>query len=288
MIRYKNFFQLIVCCFTALYVGGVQADTPHIAVSIHPLQLLAADLLDENVVIEQIMNTSDDPHHHNLTVSQLKKLDKADVIFWMGPELEVSLSKVLQGKARALALLPILVETELSKNSLTNGYFDEDLHLWMDPQYGLAIAIQITNELTRQWPQQSSVWQERLESFQQRTEITDNTISEYLLTSSATSFIASHNAFSHFAGRYGLTALGSLHDHAGVKVGPRTLTELLNQQHVDCVIAEPEYRDDARKMAARLGVTVIEIDPLGRNQAAASNAYQQFLLNVAEGFKACK
>ena len=288
MIRYRKLLNLIAGLFAALSISAVQAETPHIAVSIHPLQLIAFDLLGESVVVEQIMTTSDDPHHHNLTFAQLKKLEQVDVIFWMGPKLEVSLSKVMQANVHAQALLPILMEKELSNNDRVNGRFTDDLHLWMDPEYGIAIATQIVKELSHRWPQQSRLWQEKLESFQQRIRKTDNAISEHLLTFGKARFIASHNAFSHFAAYYGLVALGSMHDHAGVKVGPRTLTELLHQQQVDCVIAEPEYRADARKMSARLGVTLVEIDPLGRNQEAVSNAYQQFLLGVAEGFKRCK
>lgn len=95
--------------FLALVHGHAPAaETPRVVVSIKPLHAIIAGVMEGVAVPELLLAGGESPHSYALRPSQARLLAKADVIFWVGPELEGFLVKPLQslgGKGRVVALL---------------------------------------------------------------------------------------------------------------------------------------------------------------------------------------
>jgi len=74
--------------------------------SITPLQLIAAEVLDGIAKPEVLIPPGASPHAYSLRPSDTRKIHDADLVVWVGPELEQFLTKpISQSNATKLMLL---------------------------------------------------------------------------------------------------------------------------------------------------------------------------------------
>jgi zinc transport system substrate-binding protein len=76
------------------------ADTPRVAVDIAPVHSLVARVMDGVDTPALIIAAGASPHEYSLRPSEAAALQKADVIFWIGPELTPWLDKALSTLAQ--------------------------------------------------------------------------------------------------------------------------------------------------------------------------------------------
>lgn len=90
---------------TALYALPAQAT--QVATSIKPLELLVRAVADDSVQVTTLVPPGASPHTYTMRPSQRRALQDADLIFWVGPEMESFLIRLLAGEEfhdRAVAL----------------------------------------------------------------------------------------------------------------------------------------------------------------------------------------
>lgn len=78
--------------------------------SIKPLQLVAHELLGELAEVDVLIPAGASPHHYHLKPSDRVKLAKADLVVWVGPDMETFLSKPLQREGSKVLTLMQEVE----------------------------------------------------------------------------------------------------------------------------------------------------------------------------------
>ena len=66
--------------------------------SIKPLQLIAAAVQDGAGTPEVLLPPGASPHHYALRPSDIRRVREADLLYWIGPDLEVFLPRVLKGR----------------------------------------------------------------------------------------------------------------------------------------------------------------------------------------------
>ncbi|SFQ40358.1 zinc transport system substrate-binding protein [Geopseudomonas sagittaria] len=66
--------------------------------SIKPLQLIAAAVQDGAGTPEVLLPPGASPHHYALRPSDIRRVREADLLYWIGPDLEVFLPRVLEGR----------------------------------------------------------------------------------------------------------------------------------------------------------------------------------------------
>jgi len=66
--------------------------------SIKPLQLIAAAVQDGAGTPEVLLPPGASPHHYALRPSDIRRVREADLLYWIGPDLEVFLPRVLDGR----------------------------------------------------------------------------------------------------------------------------------------------------------------------------------------------
>lgn len=93
---------------TALSLSApAHAETPDVVVSIKPVHSLVAAVMEGIGSPKLIVDGAASPHSYALRPSQARELQKADVVFWVGHELEAFLEKPLEslgGNARVVEL----------------------------------------------------------------------------------------------------------------------------------------------------------------------------------------
>ena len=66
--------------------------------SIKPLQLIAAAVQDGTGTPEVLLPPGASPHHYALRPSDIRRLGEAELFYWIGPDLESFLPRVLEGR----------------------------------------------------------------------------------------------------------------------------------------------------------------------------------------------
>ncbi len=85
------FFLLIAPTLSSL--NATASDAPEVLVTIKPLQLIAQAITKDVSNAEVLLPPGASPHNHSMKPSDARKISSADVIFWIGPDMESFLTK---------------------------------------------------------------------------------------------------------------------------------------------------------------------------------------------------
>ena len=166
-----------------------------------------------------------------------------------------------------------------------------DMHVWLDPINGQAMARTIAGTLAEADPANAAVYEANAGALLHRLDRLTEEIAAQVAPARGVPFIVFHDGYRHFEDRFGLTAAGSVVVHPGRAPGARRIAELRDKIHalgVTCVFAEPQFDQ-------RLVRTVIEgstvragtVDPLGAAIEDGPALYATLLRTMAAAFKAC-
>jgi len=107
--RFRRVFQFALLS-AALALASPARAAPEVVVSILPLHSLTANLMRGVGAPHLLMPAGQSPHAAQLKPSQVRQLEGADLIVWIGPSFEQSLAKIIarpreNGGARMVTLL---------------------------------------------------------------------------------------------------------------------------------------------------------------------------------------
>ena len=94
MPKLTSLTRVLPLAASVLFAGSVNAT--QVVTSIKPLQLIASAIGDGVTEPELLLPENASPHSFTLRPSDMQRLTEAELIFWVGPDLEQSLSRPLQ------------------------------------------------------------------------------------------------------------------------------------------------------------------------------------------------
>jgi zinc transport system substrate-binding protein len=100
-ITYKILLSL---CVLMVFSGFARAESSAgqtLVASIRPLAFILNELALPTDKVIQLVSNNNSAHHYQLKVSDRRLLESADLVVWVGPELEIFLEKPLQQVSRA-------------------------------------------------------------------------------------------------------------------------------------------------------------------------------------------
>src|SRR5680860_1880111 len=153
----KTAISLALSASALLYGSSALAET-HILAAIKPLELLVRAVATEDMHSSTLVPAGSSPHNYSMTPSKRRALEDADVIFWVGPEMETCLSRLLTGSEfgeRSVALMEPdddhssndKSHEEQSREHEHDHGDGEDPHIWVDPQMAVTMAESIRDTL---------------------------------------------------------------------------------------------------------------------------------------------
>jgi zinc transport system substrate-binding protein len=116
--RLFSVFVAFIASF--LLIGSAQAEVK-VLTSIKPLQLIAAAVQDGVAIPEVLLPPGASPHNYALRPSDVRKVQSVDLLYWIGPDMEGFLPRVLNGRT-----LPSVAVQDLPGMKLRR--FAEDSH----------------------------------------------------------------------------------------------------------------------------------------------------------------
>lgn len=296
---------------------------PRVLTSIKPLQLIAAAVQDGVGTPDVLLPAGASPHHYTLRPSDLRQVKEADLVYWIGPDLEGFLPSVLEGrKGKSVAVqdmqglhlrhfgeehrhdeepLEDQSEGHDEKEHATELQVDNhdqlhrpgalDAHLWLRPENARLIAKHMASDLALIDPGNAARYQANLDAFEQRLKTLDIKLKARLKPLEGKPFFVFHQAFDYFEEAYGLQHTGVFAINAEVPPGARhvaEMRELLKAAGPTCVFSEPPMRPRlAQTLSDGLPVHFAELDALGFGLKPLSNNYEQLLLNLSDGLAGC-
>ena len=90
----KSFLVPLMASVAIAAAASGATAAPDVVVSIKPVHSLVAAIMQGVGEPQLIVDGAASPHTYNLRPSNARKLEKADVVFWVGPGLEAFLEKL--------------------------------------------------------------------------------------------------------------------------------------------------------------------------------------------------
>jgi zinc transport system substrate-binding protein len=300
--RLFSVFVAFVASF--LLIGSAQAEVK-VLTSIKPLQLIAAAVQDGVAIPEVLLPPGASPHNYALRPSDVRKVQSVDLLYWIGPDMEGFLPRVLNGRTLpsvAVQDLPGMKLRRFAEDSHSHAEeADEhdhdhrpgtlDAHLWLSPVNARVIADKMAADLSTADPANAERYQSNAKAFDERLDALDQRLKKRLASVEGKPYFVFHEAFDYFEEAYGLKHAGVFSVATEVQPGAQHVAAMrkrLQEVGKTCVFSEPPLRPRlAETLVAGLPVKLAELDALGGYTPATAQGYEQVLEKLGNDLAAC-
>jgi len=296
-----------------------------VVASIKPIHSLAIYLMDGIAKPDLIVDGYASPHGFAMKPSHAKMLQNADLIFWVGEDLESFLEKPLSSiakKAEKIELMKIkgLQVLKFRERNIfddhddhghddhddhgkkdddhdEHGHDDHDVHahgefdphIWLDPINAKVILNEMVEHLIENDPKNEAKYKSNLAKALK--EIDKLIIDVMTDLSSSVSSIVFHDAYQYFEKRFNVNILGAFTVNTDVMPGAEQLAEIreiIEHDKVACVFSEPQFNPDIIKAVAKdMNIKTGVIDPLGATLDPGKDLYFNLIRNMSASFEGC-
>lgn len=288
----------------ALLPATVMAE-PKVVVSLKPLELLVKAVATEDTWVTTLVGPGSNPHNYSMRPSQRRALGEADAVFWIGPEMETFLTRLLGGdefRARSHAFLPGEADVDHSEEGHHHGHdhdhhhhdsgdTENDPHIWLDPVRSLEMAREMHAVLKTLPGADATALDANLERFEQALKATEKKIHKQLEPARQLSLFTYHNAFTHFAEHYDLPLAGVLTTNPELSPGAKHIAKVQNQLGSatrPCLMTErPFNKDSWDPIIGDVAVSFTDWDPLATDIATTADGYTAFQQSLADSVLGC-
>lgn len=300
----RLFSVFVAFVASTLLIGSAQAEVK-VLTSIKPLQLIAAAVQDGVAVPEVLLPPGASPHNYALRPSDVRKVQSVDLLYWIGPDMEGFLPRVLNGRTLpsvAVQDLPGLKLRHFAEDNHSHAEEPDDhdhdhrpgsldAHLWLSPLNARVIADKMAADLSAADPANAERYQRNAKAFDERLDALDQRLKKRLASVEGKPYFVFHEAFDYFEDAYGLKHAGVFAVAAEVQPGAQHVAAMrkrLQEVGKTCVFSEPPLRPRlAETLVAGLPVKLAELDALGGYTPATAQGYEQVLEKLGNDLAGC-
>lgn len=174
-------------------------------------------------------------HDYSLSTTQMKLLERAELVLASGAGLESFQQELLERCAHVVSCADgvALIECEDSHDHDHDHGHDHDHaadpHIWLAPKNAMMMARNICAALEEAYPAQRSLLRENLSRLLQQLEDLQQYGEQALGSLSCRELITFHDGFSYLAQAFDLTILAAVEEESGSEASARELIELIGQ-----------------------------------------------------------
>ena len=265
--------------------AGTSSDTmesarPLVVTTTKPLAIIAKAALGKHAKIEFLQSAKQSAHDIVLSVGALEKMHRAELVIFIGDQMEPGIAKVINGlpEGKAIKVLGLDLDFVESKINQRENHHSLDPHVWLNPHNANIIARAIQGAFG--FSQQDII-----------TEMQILAIEENLASVVELSYISHHDMLGHFIKAFKVSKGRSLREANGARKGAKSqyvLRKFAKENDVKCVFVEPQYGDkDAFVIASSLELPLRTLDAQGVKQQLSETGYAEFMQTFTAQFKAC-
>lgn len=284
---------LSLCLFSFSSLLSAETDKPNIVVSITPLALLAKSVVGDKAEVTVLLPKKSSPHHYSLKASDRQQVLNADVVLWVGKDLETFLAKLIAQRSQGVITAMELSGMHWPEEGHSDHHHHDghDPHLWMNPLNNQPVIDALVAQLEQLDPKHTAYYRANADKAKQALSEIDGYVKEKLAPYKAIPFIVAHPAYGHFVERYQLTQLDYVSITPERRSGAKHLLQLRRLKQVKCLFADYAAPSKAiEQLGEDLSAPVHTLDPLGGGLPAAPSALEgvtQLIAQLADDFHSC-
>ena len=215
---------------------------------------LARNVGGDLVAVTALVPPGADVHSFQSTPADSVAVSRAALVISNGGGLDEFLDPVVRGSISEDAVLVVAAEQLLNSDSISDSEKD-DPHFWQNPVFTVKYIEAIRDGLIAADPENAAGYQANFASYKEKLTKLDFDIASTLNTveSARRHLITFHDAFGHFARRYGWEVTAFVASDAS-QVSPGPVVEVLEQlreQGIPAVFAGPQFSSGLLENASR-------------------------------------
>ncbi|MFU2317515.1 zinc ABC transporter substrate-binding protein ZnuA [Rahnella sp. PCH160] len=304
MIQKKSVKRMLLAA-AILSSGAVFSAQAAVLASVRPLGFIAAAIADGVMPTEVLLPDGASPHDFALRPSDIQRMRAADLVVWVGPEMEAFMTKSVaqlppnrQVQIAALpAVKPMLIkgsdddEHDHDHDDGDHHHGEYNMHVWLSPEIARETAIAIHDKLVGLMPQKKQQLDANLLHFEDGLTKADKNLGNILQPVQGKGYFVFHDAYGYFEKHFGLSPLGHFTINPEIQPGAQRLhlirTQLVEQK-ATCVFAEPQFRPAVITAVAQgTKVRMGTLDPLGSGIVLGADSYVNFLSQLTNQYLSC-
>lgn len=297
------------------FAGAANAE---ILASIRPLGFIASSIADGVTQTQILVPPGASPHDYNLKLSDIQKVKSADLVLWIGEDVDSFLTKSvsqLEGKnvltiSELNELAPLLSKAAHHHHDESehhhhhehgidaHGHHHEEQndleinwHVWYSPEISRIVAQKVADKLTVQFPNKQERIARNLAEFNRTLSLQSDKIKAQLAPFNDKGFFVFHDAYGYFNDAYGLNQTGYFTINPLVAPGAKTLAHIkeeITEHRVRCLFTEPQFTPKVvESLSKNADVNVGRLDPMGEAVELGPNSYANFLQFTADSYAEC-
>ncbi|MTI12074.1 zinc ABC transporter substrate-binding protein ZnuA [Sansalvadorimonas verongulae] len=293
------------------------AAEPKVVVSIKPLELIASAITDGVTTPELLLQPGTSPHNYSLKPSDIQKLASANVVFWIGEDLEGFLEAPLQHYASDAKSIELMHAPDMKIQRFSSAKADDhedhdhashaahiesdhgghhhhgiyDPHVWLSPDNAIAMAAAMTQTLSEIDKDNADVYKANYSHFAEIVKKADATNKNLLSDLHDKGFFVFHDGWGYFTHHYDLKVLDVFTLSPEQQPGARHMLQLRNKLKdagQTCVFREPQFHPAyLATMVDKLPVKVDVIDPLASEVLVQPRSYPEYLTQLSTTIQGC-
>lgn len=261
----KSFLML----FIALNLGfafSSSSTKPIVSVSIPPQEYFVKQIAGDTLQINIIIPAGTDEHNLDFQPATMQKLEKSDIYFTIGLEIERGFADKFKSNFKKLQIIDTGagLRTLFAIHEHHADSDKKDPHIWLDPILVKSQAEIIAQTLIATYPHNKALYEKNLATFKAELDVIHEQIVTLLADKKGKKFIVYHPSWGYFATRYDLVQIPV--EFEGKEPKPRDLQKLVDQakkEQITTIFVQKGFpQNTAKSLAKELNANIVEIDHL--------------------------
>ena len=318
--RRRGIRALALCLCLATAFGlftDARAEAPNVLVTLKPLHSLMVAIMEGAAYPKLLIRGGHSPHGYMLRPSDVKDLGDAQLVVWVGANIETALSRRLADlpestfivsplefpgmtilKRRTIAVWDNPKEKHSAKSHDEHREIDPadykswvDPHIWLDPKNARAFTNTMVGILSGIDRENAALYARNGKKLNYRLIALDREIKKELEPVQGIPFLVFHDGYRYFEHHFGLKPAGVVAIHPEDLPTPRHLAHIktvIDEAGVQCVFGEPQFKSQiVHGFLAETGATLGLLDPLGANLEPGADLYFGVMRGISGSLADC-
>ena len=287
-----------VCLWVLAPAPASAASKLRVVATTEDLAALAREVGGDRVQVEAIARGYQDPHFVDPKPSFILKLSRADLLIFVGLQLEIGWLPPLITQSRnrrvqvgAPGYLDVSqynqildIPTGVITRAMGDVHPLGNPHYWLDPENGRRSARAIQARLAQLRPEDAAYFQQRFEDFSRRLAEAEKRWDQQMAPYRGTQVVSYHRSWPNFVKRFGLVVVGYVEPKPGIPPTPRHTLRLINQMRRDnikLILVEPYFDLKTPESIARAtGAEVLVLLPSVGGEREVTDYFKLFDYNI--------
>ncbi len=305
MIKFRFLFSLLIMSVVLILSNRIALSHElRVVTSIKPVHSLVASVMAGVGKPYLLVKGASSPHNFALRPTDARSLSQAEVVFWVGKEIEIFLPRPLKTLAASalvvelsqtpgLQLLPARQEGVGQSRRKTSPLIPAaiDPHFWLDPDNAKLMVDEIVRKLSGADKSHAARFGANGAALKLKLDALTAELSVKLEPVNSVPYIVFHDGYQYFEKRFRLNAIAAITLSPERAPGARKINQIrakIISKKAVCVFTEPQFQPAIVKTiiyntTARQAV----LDPLGADIPDGPAAYATLLRALANSLVSC-